>query len=51
MGLLARVAAWRIPKRANVSLLDAGLAPKGPTSPLEGLDVPPFAHLCILLNK
>ena len=43
-GLLARVAAWRSPRRANASLLDAGQAQKGPTSPSERLDVPPFAH-------
>ena len=29
-GLLARVAAWKSPRRANVWLLDAALAPKGP---------------------
>jgi hypothetical protein len=38
---------WQLggcPKRANVSLLDVGYAQKGPMSPSEGLDVPPFAH-------
>jgi hypothetical protein len=38
---------WQLggfPRRANVSLLDAGYAQKGPTSSSEGLDVPPFAH-------
>jgi hypothetical protein len=41
---LARVAACRSPRRANVLLLDADLAQKGPTSPSEGPDVSLLAH-------
>jgi hypothetical protein len=41
---LARVAACRSPRRANVCLLDADLAQKGPTSPSEGPDVSLLAH-------
>jgi hypothetical protein len=41
---LARVAACRSPRRANVLPLDADLAQKGPTSPSEGPDVSLLAH-------
>ena len=44
-GCLARVVAWRSPRRANVLPLDAGYDQKGPTSPSRGLDVPSFAHI------
>ena len=44
-GHLARVVAWRSPRRANVWFLDAVFAQKGPMSPSEGLDVPLFAHI------
>ena len=44
-GHLARVAAWRSSRRANVWFLDAVFSQKGPTSPSEGLDVPLFAHI------
>jgi hypothetical protein len=40
---LARVAACRSPRRANVLPLDADDAQKGPTSPSEGPDVSLFS--------
>jgi hypothetical protein len=49
-GHLARVAAWRSPRRANVLLLDADLAQKGPTSPSEGPDVSLLSSYCDIFS-
>jgi hypothetical protein len=49
LDLVARVAACRRPRGANVLLLDADHAQKGPTSPSEGPDVSHFSSILTFL--